>query len=106
MPNTDFEVEYWNKLETIKTLEELNICGIRYCKDSLKEEDRNCNDKIEKLKTNLKKWIKRRLTLEGKSLIVKTFGILQLICSLQALPLELKKEYPNRKTHFRVSVVK
>ena len=94
------------KLEKIKTLEELNICGIWYCRDSLKEEDRNFNDKIEKLKTNLKKWIKRRLTLEGKSLVVKTFGILQLICSLQALPLELKKEYPNRKTHFRVSVVK
>ena len=79
------------KLEKIKTLEELNICGIWYCRDSLKEEDRNFNDKIEKLKTNLKKWIKRRLTLEGKSLVVKTFGILQLICSLQALPLELKK---------------
>ena len=36
-----------------KTLEKLKICGIWYCKDSLKEKDRNINHKMEELNTNL-----------------------------------------------------
>jgi hypothetical protein len=45
-------------------------------------------DKIDKLKLNLKKWQTRNLTLEGKSLILKTFGISQLIYNMQCIQFE------------------
>jgi hypothetical protein len=49
-------------------------------------------DKIDKLEGQLKKWMIRNLTLEGKILIVKTFGLSQLIYNMQCygiLPAEL-----------------
>jgi hypothetical protein len=41
------------------------------------------HDKIDKLEGQLKKWTIRNLTLEGKILIVKTFGLSQLIYNMQ-----------------------
>ena len=43
----------------------------------------NVTDKIEKLNSNLKRWKNRNLMFEGKSLIIKNFGISQLIYNLQ-----------------------
>jgi hypothetical protein len=47
------------------------------------EYEENIMDKIEKLENQLKKWMGRNLTIEGKILIVKTFGLSQLIYHLQ-----------------------
>ena len=45
-------------------------------------------DKIEKLESNLKRWKNRNLTFEGKSLIIKTFGMSQLIYNLQVVEIK------------------
>jgi hypothetical protein len=43
------------------------------------------NNKIDKFKINIKRWEARNLTFEGKSLILKTFGISQLIYVMQCV---------------------
>jgi len=72
----------------------VNICGITFSnKIELAYQDNTLN-KIDKLERQLNIWKQRNLTLQGKILIVKTFGISQLIYSMQATNInnkELKK---------------
>ena len=49
----------------------------------------NVSDKVTKLKYKIKQWTPRHLTLEGKTLIVKTFGLSQLIYNMQCYGFEL-----------------
>jgi hypothetical protein len=81
---TSHEITYCNATYKIKTVKELKICGIYFCNDKANEYDHNILSKIEKLEIQLKKWKCRNLTMEGKILIVKTFGLSQIIYSLQS----------------------
>ena len=58
------------------------------------EYDLNILSKIEKLEQQLRRWMCRNLTPEGKILIVKTFGLSQLIYNLQCYPI-LDKDISN-----------
>jgi exonuclease III len=78
------EIRYCNATFKIKTVQELKICGIYFSNDKSDEYDHNILSKIEKLEMQLKKWKCRNLTMEGKILIVKTFGLSQIIYSLQS----------------------
>jgi exonuclease III len=81
--NEMHEVRYGGLKYVVKTVEKIKICGIVYCTEYSEEYDSNILEKIEKLETQLKRWMCRNLTLEGKILIVKTFGLSQLIYNLQ-----------------------
>ncbi len=83
--NKTYSVSYDDKIVKIKTVGKLKICGIYYCTKMEEDYNLNVNEKIVKMKVNLKKWASRRLTLEGKSLIIKTFGISQLIYNMQCI---------------------
>ena len=76
-------VKYENKCIRIDSVLTLKICGIHFCKDVNEEYNHNVNQKIDKLVKNLKVWSSRHLTFEGKALILKTFGISQLIYNMQ-----------------------
>ena len=78
------EIRYCNVVYKIKTIQELKICGIYFCNDKAIEYDHNILSKIEKLEMQLKKWKCRNLTMEGKILIIKTFGLSQIIYSIQS----------------------
>ena len=65
------------------TVKQLKICGIWYCNEFEEEYNRNIVDKINKLEYKIKLWNSRNLTFEGKILIIKTFGISQLIYVMQ-----------------------
>ena len=78
-----FPIEYENNKLTISSVSKLKICGIFFCNDLNEEYDLNVHHKIEKLVGNLKIWSSRNLTFEGRSLILKTFGISQLIYNMQ-----------------------
>jgi hypothetical protein len=80
-----YSVKYEYKIVKINTVDKLKICGIYYCTKMEEDYNLNVNEKIVKMKVNLKKWTSRRLTLEGKSLIIKTFGISQLIYNMQCI---------------------
>jgi len=81
--SSSYIVNYEQKTFEIKSIESVKICGIYNCSNDEVEYKLNVLDKIEKLKANLKIWKSRRLTMEGKSLILKTFGIAQLIYVMQ-----------------------
>jgi exonuclease III len=80
-----FEVTYnYNKIR-IASIASLKICGIYFCNDPETQHTYNVKEKIIKLRNKLKIWQSRHLTLEGKSLILKTFGISQLIYNMQCV---------------------
>jgi hypothetical protein len=85
-----FIVNYNQQVIKIKCVPALKICGIYFCNSEEDEYKLNVLDKIDKLKSKLKLWKERYLTLEGKSLILKTFGISQLIYSMQCV--QINKE--------------
>jgi hypothetical protein len=64
-------------------VKEIKICGIYFSADEVAEHNLNVKSKIRKMECKLKPWVKRGLTLEGRILIVKTFGLSQLIYNMQ-----------------------
>jgi hypothetical protein len=68
----------------IETVQKVKICGMYYCTDDEEEYNLNVKEKISKLGYKIKQWIPRHLTMEGKVLIVKTFGLSQLIYNMQS----------------------
>jgi hypothetical protein len=60
------------------------MCGLNYCSNIGEEYQLNVVEKIKKLSDKIKLWSQRHLTLQGKTLIVKTFGLSQIIYNMQA----------------------
>jgi len=80
---------------TVKTLESVKICGITYSNNDGLAYEQNILSKIHKLDNKLLAWQFRGLSLGGKILVAKTFGVSQLIYSLQACKI---KEQDIKKT--------
>ena len=78
-----YNVTYNGSSVRIKTLKEIKICGIWFCTNKEKEYKLNIQDQIIKMGNMMSSWKSRNLTLEGKSLICKTFGLSQLVYCLQ-----------------------
>ena len=83
-----YEVTYNSVRLNIPTFSELKICGIWYSSSAEREYHLNISQKIEKLTHRIKLWKPRNLTFEGRSLIIKTFGLSQLIYGLQIYQLK------------------
>jgi hypothetical protein len=66
------------------SVEKIKICGLFFCANSETEYVLNIHEKISKLSRKIRAWSHRHLTMEGKTLIVKTFGLSQLIYNLQS----------------------
>jgi hypothetical protein len=79
-----FEVLYLECNFKIKTVEKIKICGLYYCLNMEEENKLNVKEKISKLDKKMKEWSHRHLTMEGKTLIVKTFGLSQIIYNMQS----------------------
>ena len=88
--NKQYQIIYCGEQINIDTLKEIKICGIWYCNDEARAYKLNITDKILKLESNLRAWRSRNLTYEGKSLIIKTFGLPQLIYGMQVLEIKYK----------------
>jgi len=89
-----FKVKHEGKDIFIVDSECVTICGITFSNNFEASYERNILQKIIKLERQLNIWRQRHLILQGKILIVKTFGLSQLIYSLQANT--IKKEDINR----------
>jgi len=85
-----YEVKYNSNKIKIDSIASLKICGIYFCNDPETEQNKNVEEKIVKLRNKLKLWQSRHLTFEGKSLILKTFGISQLIYNMQCVHFRIK----------------
>jgi hypothetical protein len=80
---TKINFSYMEQDFCVETVNSLKICGLIYSNISNDEYLCNVNTKIDKMESQLKKWMVRNLTFEGKILIVKTFGLSQLIYNMQ-----------------------
>jgi hypothetical protein len=67
----------------LQTVESLKICGICFSNNENIAYEKNILDKIIKMEKQLIMWLQRPLSMKGKILIVKTFGLSQLIYTLQ-----------------------
>jgi exonuclease III len=72
----------------VKTVESITICGICFSNNSNIAYEKNLLDKITKMERQLIIWLQRPISVEGKILIVKTFGLSQLIFALQMCDIE------------------
>ncbi len=61
--------------QSIFSSESIKICGITFSSNTSKAYDSNVNEKILKMEKQLIMWLPRCLSIEGKILIVKTFGL-------------------------------
>ena len=68
---------------TSKSMEAIKFCGITYSDNEELAYEKNITDKIMKLENQIKKWLLRGLSLGGKIIITKMFGLSQLIYFLQ-----------------------
>jgi len=80
---TTITVKYNKRIFYIRMVEKLKICGLFYSNNEEEEYTLNVLDKINKLSYKIKQWTPRHLTMEGKILIIKTFGLSQLIYNMQ-----------------------
>ena len=60
-----------------KSIEAIKVCGITYSDNEELAYEKNIADKIMKLENQIKRWLWRGLSLEGKVIITKTFGLSQ-----------------------------
>jgi hypothetical protein len=88
-PNSKIiQFEYNDETFTITTVNKLKICGLYFCSNPELEYDYNVHEKIAKLSNKIRIWSHRHLTMEGKTIIVKTFGLSQMIYNMQSYKIE------------------
>ena len=76
---------------TILSVCKIKICGLYFCTDKDEEYTFNVLCKIDKLRDKIKKWSHNQLTFEGKNLVIKTFGLSQLIYNMQVYKFKMKE---------------
>ena len=87
-------VTYLNKTFVIETIPKIKINGILFQRDTKAMEQENVDAACARIDQQFNRWAKRSLTTLGKVLIVKTFGISQIIYIMQSLvisPVSFKK---------------
>jgi exonuclease III len=82
--------KYNKKVVNITTVGSIKICGLFFVPSKEEEHKLNVQNKILKLEMKIKSWSQRHLTMEGKILIVKTFGLSQIIYNMQCYKFEQK----------------
>jgi hypothetical protein len=75
----------------VKSTESIKICGITFSNNVNVEYEKNIIEKINSLEKQIVRWLPRCLSVEGKITIVKTFGLSQLIYSLQMCEIKEKE---------------
>jgi hypothetical protein len=81
-------VKYMNEIYRIKGLDEVKINGIVFNNNPILMKEKNYEMLIEKITNSLSGWINRNLSLLGRILIYKTFGLSQIIYVLTVIELE------------------
>jgi len=79
----NFKIKYCKAEYILRSVDRATICGKTFSHKHDIEVEANIMNKINKLEKKLNIWLQRDLSFEGKIIIVKTFGISQLIYSMQ-----------------------
>jgi len=83
-------VTYMNEIYHIGRKELIKICGMNMSLDTGIEYKKNITERIDKLTLNLKNWSKRCLSMNGRMIIAKTYGLSQLTYAFQFYRVEIK----------------
>jgi hypothetical protein len=83
--STTFNILYNNVMVQIKSVDIVKICGIFFSKVEHESLKKNIVEKIEKLKKQLMIWKGRSLNMLAKILIIKSYGLSQIIYQMQCL---------------------
>jgi len=82
-PSSEIVVKYGNEYYNLKISKQIKICGVSHPMSLPESYKHNISDKIVKMKQLLNTWRSRSLSLIGKILITKVYGLSQLIYFLQ-----------------------
>ena len=85
-----YRMTYLNKAFLLTSIPKAKINGIIFQRNAAEMEQENVDVVCEKMDKHFKSWLKRSLTTLGKILIVKTFGISQVIYLLQSMAISGK----------------
>ena len=85
---TRYVVNYMGEIHRLDTKEKIKINGILFQRDGDRRRRENIEAVKEKITNQLKKWTRRSLSTIGKILILKTFGISQIIFLMQSMELK------------------
>ena len=83
-----YKIKYLDKEFELKSCDHIKINGILFQRNQDLMVDANIEAARQRIEANLAKWSRRNLSTLGKILIVKTFGISQIIYLLQSLVLK------------------
>lgn len=89
-PNGSIDINYCGKNFNINFSREVKINGLLFQNNIDAMKQTNLERAIGRMDSQFRKWSRRSLSILGKILIVKTFGISQIIFLLQCLNLETK----------------
>ena len=85
---SSYTVNYQNSRYALNTLNKIEMNGIFLQRGTDEMAEANVEAVMEKMNAHFKSWSRRSLSLLGKILIVKTFGISQVIYLLQSMTLK------------------
>ena len=83
-----YDVAYLGRNYNIASSAKIKINGIFFQRDRQQMKNDNVDAVVSKMEAHFKRWSRRSLTTLGKVLIVKSFGISQIIYLLQCMCLE------------------
>ena len=87
VPQNLFRIQYSNQEHRLETLEQIKINGIVMCQEETRMRTENVDIVCGKINNQLKRWSCRNLSILGKILVVKTFGVSQIIYLSQSMQL-------------------
>lgn len=83
-----YNVTYLNDNFRLRSLDKIKINGIYFQQNHAQMRAANVENAVEKINRQLTKWSQRNISVLGKILLLKTFGISQIIFYLQSLVLD------------------
>ena len=87
-PNEFVDFVYLNKRYSNRAKEEIKINGLFFQMNRERMRTKNVDHIVSKIESQLWKWSKRGLSTLGKILVLKTFGVSQLIYLMQSMSLK------------------
>jgi hypothetical protein len=96
-----FNFKYNNIDYQVSACKHITICGIRFSKDQQTEYEYNVIRRINAMENQLKRWICRDLTLNGRNMIAKTFGFSQLIYAMQCCSIKAEDLTKIERMYFK-----
>ncbi len=84
----EYKVKYMNEVYRVRGLDEVKINGIIFNNNQILMKEKNYEMIVDKITNSLSGWTNRHLSLLGRILIYKTFGLSQIIYVLTVIEFE------------------